>query len=232
MDADQMIGQFISQRRLESDDVLKVVQDRGPNGTTEVFLLWWLETSPKVTSLTPLPNSTTPTENAPDQIIMEFDQPVDQQYLNGDDGIDRILIDGTRWQDLTAPALTRLDADGRVWMLSGLTEITVVGLHTLVVRYMPNRFGLYPSPPALFSWQVQTLLIAGGTCFQDEFVGDGITTEFVLSFTPTIECESNVFLDGIWYPPNRWSFLTGPDRLVFSTAPSNGAEIWFRGIQA
>ena len=63
----------------------------------------------------------------------------------------------------------------------------------------------------------------GGGFAHNEFDGDGSTTGFTLSTTPSAETDLIVFIDGVYQ--NRDSFSTSGTTLTFDTAPGNGTKI-------
>ena len=63
----------------------------------------------------------------------------------------------------------------------------------------------------------------GGGFAHNEFDGDGSTTGFTLSTTPSAETDLIVFIDGVYQ--NRDSFTISGTTLTFDTAPGNGTKI-------
>ena len=90
---DDLVAQYMVSRELQDDQVLKMLQSQGPGGSTEILILWWRGTAPRVNRIAPANQPTISVDQLPEQIFVEFDQPVPQYLLEGSDGEDRILFE-------------------------------------------------------------------------------------------------------------------------------------------
>lgn len=154
--ADAMIQTFIRLKRLENEQIAKVIQVAGPNATIEIFLLWWKATSPRVMSIAPRSSGTLASESPPTAVLIQFDQPVPNPE-------DYAWFDGVAVSDV-AFTVAQVDAVGRQWIITKSGGLFATdGQHTLLVDGIPNEYGDLPGTPMLFSWQVLPLTPATGS---------------------------------------------------------------------
>lgn len=108
-----------------------------------------------------------------------------------------------------------------------LTQIYISGVYQSKDNYSVNGTGItFTTAPPTGTNNIEVISVGSvtvsdeGTLSKDSFTGDGSTTQFTLSATPTSEDMTYVFIQGVYQEKSTYS-LSG-NTLSFSEAPQNG----------
>lgn len=211
-----MISAFKAQLNLTDSEILQIVH-RGGEGTgyTDVFIAWFKELAPRPVVISPTPHTTLSSENPPTEIIMSFDDPV-ENMTDSD-----VVVSGS----LSSYTVSQLSDDKKLWKV-GL--VGVAAGQIVLKMVVPDSGGGRLSIPRMYAWQIISRSIASASggidAFCDNFTGDGVTTIFTISYS-VIACSWHVYVNGI--AQMACVSVTGTS-LIFLTAPFVGAQIMFR----
>ena len=83
-------------------------------------------------------------------------------------------------------------------------SVTVRNKRSELVIYSPVGYGVDPAS-------------ISGTVIHDDFTGDGVTTVYTISATPSTKNATSIYIDGVYQSKNNYD--TSGSTLTFSTAP-------------
>ena len=113
----------------------------------------------------------------------------------------------------TIPAAQPLRTSNGYVMRNGSPALVYAGSQfSVTVRNKRNELVIY-SP---VGYGVDPASISGSVIY-DDFTGDGVTTAFTLTASPSTKNATNVYIDGVYQSKNNYN--TSGSTLTFSTAP-------------